>query len=148
MASETHLIGETLTMLIPIVAIIMGVGLAMLSIYMDFRRKREILNAIHRERLAAIDKGMELPPLPPEIFKSQDRGPPRSPARTLERGLLLIFIGIAIAVALWRTGNDAAWWGLVPFGMGLAYLISSRFRAAEQSRPASSPGNATDDSSQ
>jgi hypothetical protein len=48
-----------------------------------------------------------------------------------------MFIGIGIGVALWRMGNSAAWWGLLPFGIGVAYLISSRFRAAELSPPAS-----------
>jgi hypothetical protein len=48
-----------------------------------------------------------------------------------------MFIGIGIGVALWQTGNKAAWWGLLPFGIGLAYLVSSRLRAAEWQPPAS-----------
>ncbi|HWG76036.1 MAG TPA: DUF6249 domain-containing protein [Steroidobacteraceae bacterium] len=130
---------DVLSMMIPIVAIIMGVGLVMLSIYVDFLRKREILSAVHRERMAAIEKGIELPALPPEIFQARDRGRGRSPAHTLERGLILIFVGIALGVALWRTGKDAAWWGLVPLGLGLAYVISSRLRAAELPPPAAGP---------
>jgi hypothetical protein len=137
---------EMLSLMIPIVAIVMGIGLVMLSIYIDFLKKREILNAVHRERMAAIEKGIELPPLPPEIFQAKDRGRGRSPTRTLERGLILIFVGIAIGVALWRTGKDAAWFGLVPFGLGLAYVISSRFRAAELPPPASGSTSATDGS--
>lgn len=131
---DEHLAAETLSLLIPIVAIVMGVGLAMLSIYFDFRRKREILQANHRERMAALEKGLDLPPLPPEVLRWENGKRPRSPARTLERGLILVFLGIAISIALWRTGNDAAWWGLVPFGLGMAYLIASRFHAAELAR--------------
>lgn len=132
MTSNAHIAAETLSLLIPIVAIVMGIGLVMLSIYVDFLRKREILTAVHRERMAAIEKGIELPPLPPEIFQSRREGR-RSPARTFEIGLVLVFVGIALGVALWQTGNNhnAAWWGLVPVGLGLAYLISSRRRAAE-----------------
>jgi hypothetical protein len=137
MISDQLITPEVLSLLIPIVGIIMGIGFVMLAIYLDFLKKREILNAVHRERMAAIEKGLELPPLPPELFRGRDRGRLRSPARTLERGLILIFIGIAISVALWQTGKNAAWWGLVPFGLGLAYLISSRFRAVEQERSAS-----------
>lgn len=138
MSTDQFITPELLSVMIPIVAIVMGIGLVMLSIYVDFLRKREILAAVHRERMAAIEKGIELPPLPPEIFHSRRDGR-RTPARTVERGLILVFIGIALAVALWQTGNThkAAWWGLVPFGLGLAYLISSRFRAAELPPPAS-----------
>ena len=145
MTTDSFLSADSLSMFIPIVAIIMGIGLVMFSIYVDFQRKREILNAVHRERMAAIEKGIELPPLPPEIFKPRDRGRGRGPARTLERGLLLIFAGIAIGVALWRTGKDAAWWGLVPVGLGLAYVISSRFRSAEPQLPTSGFTRPTDD---
>ena len=137
MTSEPFITPDLLSVMIPIVAIVMGIGLVMLSIYVDYLRKREILNAVHRERMAAIEKGIELPPLPPEIFQSRNRGGSRSPARTLERGLILMFIGIGIGVALWQTGNKAAWWGLLPFGIGLAYLVSSRLRAAEWQPPAS-----------
>ena len=145
MATGSFISAVSLSMLIPIVAIIMGIGLVMFSIYVDFQRKREILNAVHRERMAAIEKGIELPPLPPEIFRPRDRGQARSAARTLERGLLLMFVGVALGIALWRTGIDAAWWGLVPFALGVAYLISSRFRAAEPQLPPSGSIQATDD---
>ncbi|HEX4050414.1 MAG TPA: DUF6249 domain-containing protein [Steroidobacteraceae bacterium] len=147
MTSDALFRPDVLSLLIPILGIIMGIGFVMLAIYLDFLKKREILNAVHRERMAAIEKGMELPPLPPEIFRGRDRGRSRTPARTLERGLILIFIGIAVSVALWQTGKNAAWWGLVPFGMGLAYLISSRFRAVEQERSASRGSSEADGSS-
>lgn len=145
MSADLFPSAEVMSMLIPIVAIIMGIGLVMFSIYVDFQRKREILNAVHRERMAAIEKGIELPPLPPEIFQSKGRGRGRNPTRTLERGLVLMFVGVAIGVALWRTGKEAAWWGLVPFGLGLAYVISSRFHAAEPQLPASGSSQTTDE---
>ncbi|HTT03739.1 MAG TPA: DUF6249 domain-containing protein [Steroidobacteraceae bacterium] len=143
MTTNQFITPDLLSLMIPIVAIVMGIGLAMLSIYVDFLRKREILNAVHRERMAAIEKGMELPPLPPEIFQSRDRAGRRNRERTRERGLILTFVGIAIGVALWWTGNkhNAAWWGLVPLGLGLAYLISSRLRTAELAPPASGPSD-------
>src|SRR5579871_709615 len=132
MSTESFLNADILSLLIPIVAIVMGIGLAMLSLYLDFQKKREILNAIHRERMAAIEKGLELPPLPPEIFQARARWRRRDGAHSLRRGLILLFVGVAIFVALWRTGNASAWWGLVPSAVGLAYLISSRFQDAGQ----------------
>jgi hypothetical protein len=54
--------------LIPIVAIVMGLGIGMLKLSLDYRKKREILQAHHAERMAAIEKGIELPPLPPQFY--------------------------------------------------------------------------------
>jgi hypothetical protein len=73
-------------------------------------RKRERLS---RERLAAIEKGVELP-----LIES-----PRQRQRMSSRAgaLLLIPIGIGLSVALWQSG--AAWsWGLIPGLIGLALL--------------------------
>ena len=113
-----------LTMLIPIVSIIMGVGIGMLSIYLQFRRKRDVFQLHHIERMAAIEKAIELPPLPPEFFQDARRFE-SAPIRHRRSGLILLFLGIAIAVALWGTGVPAYWWGLVPAAVGLALLLSS-----------------------
>ena len=49
---------------IPIVAIVMGIGIGMLAIWSEHRRKAQLLEQNHRERMHAIEKGLELPPLP------------------------------------------------------------------------------------
>src|SRR5580658_1417162 len=76
--------------LIPIIAIVMGLSVAMLCLYLDFRKKRELFQLYHAERMAAIEKGIELPPLPPEFFgDSGDREPKAS--RHRRQGLILSF---------------------------------------------------------
>ena len=64
---------EVIAVMIPIVAIVMGIGIGMLSLYLDYRKKREMFAMHHKERLTAIDKGMEVAPLPPEFFQYNRR---------------------------------------------------------------------------
>jgi len=115
---------EVLAISIPIVAIVMGFGMGMLGLWFDYRKKREIFELHHKERMAAIEKGMEVPPLPPELFRDPRRR--REPADYLRRGLVLLLVGIAIVIALLVTpgaGPQAAFWGLLPAAVGLAQLI-------------------------
>jgi hypothetical protein len=73
---HNHSLVAILSMVIPIVAIIMGVGIGMLSLLLQFRRKRDMFQLYHAERMAAIEKGIELPPLPPEFFQDTGRTAP------------------------------------------------------------------------
>ncbi|HEY4975379.1 MAG TPA: hypothetical protein VII41_17335, partial [Steroidobacteraceae bacterium] len=97
--------------LIPIVAIVMGLGIGMLKIWLDFRKKREILQAHHAERMAAIDKGIELPALPPGFYGAEGTSVPpevlqqelkgrQAGLHYLRGGLMWLLIGIAISLAL------------------------------------------------
>jgi hypothetical protein len=112
---------EVIAVMIPIVAIVMGIGIGMLSLYLDYRKKREMFAMHHKERLTAIDKGMEVPPLPPEFF--QDNRRPKSIGDYLRRGLVLLLVGLAITVALYDTTRHNFLWGLIPCAMGAANLI-------------------------
>ena len=67
-----HVSDGTLALLIPIVAIIGGVASGMFATYHRMRRERELPQLYHAERMAAIEKGVELPPLPPELFHDPD----------------------------------------------------------------------------
>ena len=107
--------------MVPIVAIIMGVGIGMLSLFLDYRKKREMFALHHKERLAAIEKGMEVPPLPPEFFRENRRV--RAPGDYLRRGLVLLLVGVAITIALFDSTRHNYLWGLVPTAMGVANLI-------------------------
>jgi uncharacterized protein DUF6249 len=108
--------------MIPMVAIVMGVGIGMLSLFLDYRKKREMFAMHHKERLAAIDKGMEVPPLPPEFFQDPRRRA-RLPGDYLRRGLILLLLGIAITIALYDTVRHEYLWGLVPVAIGIANLL-------------------------
>ena len=113
---------RVISMLIPVVAIVMGIGIGMLSLYLDYRKKRSMYELHHKERMAAIEKGMDVPPLPPEFFES-----PRRRLRTrsdyLRRGLVWLLVGGAITAALYSQGRNSSLWGLVPAAVGLAYLL-------------------------
>lgn len=114
---------RSLAVLIPIVAIAMGIGLAMLSVWTDYRRKRELFELHHKERMLAIERGMEVPPLPPDFFRSEDDD--GTPANPFRRGLTWLLVGIALTVALGVSVSlKTAVWGLVPVAVGLAGLIS------------------------
>ena len=113
---------EILAVALPIVAIILGIGIGMLALYLDYRKKREFFELHHRERMAAIEKGMEVPPLPPEFFQDPRRRT-RSPSDYLRRGLVWLLVGGAITAALVQKGSHNYLWGLVPAAAGLAYLI-------------------------
>jgi hypothetical protein len=112
--------------MIPIIAMVMGIGMAMLAIMMDYRKKRVMLELLHKERMLMLERGLEVPPLPPELFE-QGRNAARicSPATILRRGLLFLLVGVAVAGALVFNEDPAsAVWAGIPVAIGVAYLIS------------------------
>ncbi len=142
-----------LGIMVPIVAIVMGLGLGMLKLWLDFRKKRAILQAHHTERMAAIEKGIDLPPLPPQFYGSNGDSSAEGGAgqssnaqpglASLRSGLTWLLIGLAIGIALYanqedHSAHDAAWWGLVPAAFGLSrllfYFISRREAARVDAR--------------
>lgn len=123
------LIGFMAAAVIPIVAIVGGISYAAYSMYLRVRRQREALQMHHAERMAAIEKGIELPPLPPELL--HDGYPGVDYGREHRRwrrngGLTLVFVGAAITVAMWQTGDGdhSFWWGLVIIAWGLGRVVS------------------------
>ena len=139
-----HNVIGVLSMVIPMIGIIMGVSLGMVSLYLRYRTKRDMFQLYHIERMSAIDKGIELPPLPPEFFRDA-RWPELAPVRHRRAGLVLLFLGIAVTVALWGTGVAAWWWGLVPVAIGLALLLSSVLEARHLQQQPRPPGGSPAD---
>jgi hypothetical protein len=115
---------DQIAVFIPIVGIIMGIGIGMLALYLGYRKKRDIYELHHKERMAAIEKGIELPPLPVEFFRDGPDLGKRTPEGRLRSGLVLLFVGAAIAYALSRTAQNQWVWGLIPASVGLANLLS------------------------
>jgi len=68
---------------IPIVAIIMGIGIGMLAIWSEHKRKAQLLEQNHRERMHAIEKGIELPPLPANLVGISNGPATASAAKSL-----------------------------------------------------------------
>jgi hypothetical protein len=110
--------------IVAIVAIVfvMGIPLSMPIIYMalDYRKRRRLMELHHAERMAAIERGMELPPLPKELFETARN---RRRTTSLLPGLVWFFIGVGILIAMESISDEEAMIGLVPAGIGLAYLL-------------------------
>ncbi len=107
---------------IPIVAIVMSLAIPIVYAIVDYRRRRDIVEAHHRERMAAIERGMELAPLPESFFMGLEKK--RRPGTSLLAGLVWLFIGIGLYMGLAAvTGRDVANFALIPSGIGLAFLI-------------------------
>jgi hypothetical protein len=116
---------EKIVIFIPIIAIVLGCSIPLLAIFLHYRKRKEMFTLYHQERMAAIEKGIELPPLP-EAFFTEDGQPPEplSPHRNLLTGLILLFIGFALLIAFQAGYREhLTIFGLVPAGIGLAYLI-------------------------
>jgi hypothetical protein len=111
---------------IPIVAIIMGCSIAIVSIWAEHKRKSQVLEQNHRERLNAIEKGIELPPLPLSLTQEGNSNGPSTatPAKSLRAGIMLTLIGGLLYFAIDRMGaEEVALFGLIPGAVGLANLV-------------------------
>lgn len=113
---------DKLVILIPIVAIIMGIGLGALAMFLNYRKRKDMFALYHQERIAALDKGIELPPLPDAFFYDDGKAP--SSHGTLLGGLVLVFLGVALFIALdFVTQLNVALFALIPLSIGLALLL-------------------------
>jgi len=111
---------DILALLIPISAIVMSLSIPIVYAIVDYRRRRDIVEAHHKERMAAIDRGMELAPLPESFYQSIK---PARRSSYLLPGLVWLFIGVALFIALGAVGGNLRNFGLIPAGVGLALLI-------------------------
>ncbi len=112
---------HTLAMFIPIVAIVMGIGIGMLALWIDYQKKRHIFELHHKERMAAIEKGIEVPALPAELFQSTRRV--RTPSDYLRRGIIFLLIGITVTAQKYFQTGLPRLWGLIFCALGIAYLL-------------------------
>jgi len=109
---------EQMALMIPILGIVLGVAIAIISIVSSHREKLKRTELRHRERMAAIEKGIELP-LDPEPDVDARKG------STLKSSLSGIFIGVVLYIALREVADpDIALFGLIPAAFGVAGLIS------------------------
>ena len=111
---------QMMGILIPLTAIFMGLLIPIVFAILEYRRRRDIVEAHHKERMAAIERGMELPPLPEAFFDPfRNRRP-----RHLLVGMIWFLVGITLFAALRAVaGESVMYFGLIPAAIGLAYLI-------------------------
>jgi hypothetical protein len=111
---------DVLALFIPIIAIFMSLLIPIVFAVVDYKRRRDIVEANHKERLAAIERGMELPALPESFYLAAK---PRRSGYLLP-GLIWLFVGIGLFLALGAVaGEDIRLFGLIPIGVGAAFLI-------------------------
>lgn len=112
--------------IIPIVGMLLPIGstLAVLLVWitLNYRKRRRLMELHHAERMAAIERGMEVPPLPLELI---DGNSPRRRRSSLLPGLVWFFIGLAILIGALAMGDEDVpiIGGLVPLAVGAAYLV-------------------------
>ena len=117
--SDANLISSVMALLIPIISVTVSLGALIVWIVVWYRRRMHEVDCRHKERMAAIERGLELPPESPP---QPEQMPPRS--RYLLRGLIWLGVGLAITFG----GHD---WLRAPMGgsgwiavaVGAAYLI-------------------------
>ena len=81
---------------IPLVAIVMGIGVAFWRLYLDHQRRK----LQYDERKLMIERGLTPPPLPLETSR-------RTLESSLRNGIILLSLGIGFAVAyVVRQGGD------------------------------------------
>jgi hypothetical protein len=111
---------QMMGILVPLTAIFMGLLIPIVWTVLEYRRRRDIVEAHHKERMAAIERGMELPPLPDAFFNPLRNRRPRH----LLIGMIWFLVGITLFAALRAVaGEEVMYFGLLPAAIGLAYLV-------------------------
>lgn len=113
---------EIMALLIPILGVIFAIGfplsIPIIALVLRYRRRKQTIELHHAERMAAIERGMDVPPLPVEPHEE------RRPQTGLLRGLVCSLVGAAL-LGSWLIAHDE--WlgvsGLVVGAVGIAYLI-------------------------
>lgn len=105
---------------VPLFGIVFGIIVAIVAIVTSHREKIQRTELRHKERLAAIEKGLELP----SEMEDPDEVGRRSRAGSLRSGLIGLAVGIVLYFALDQlVGLRIALFGLIPAAVGLANLI-------------------------
>jgi len=106
-----------IALLIPILAVIGGIALAIVGIITKSREEE----LKHKERIVAMEKGLPVPEMP----KEEQR--PRS-ARHRTWGIVLTFLGVALIVLRLVSDNYATMTGgVIVTAIGLAFLCAAWF---------------------
>ena len=121
--------GDIVALIFPIVAVIMGIGVVMIRAWLDYRRRRELFQLHHAERMSAIEKGLDVPALPPEFFREHHTLPRGA---YLYRGLVWLFVGVGLGIAILLSSQNGwgAAWSFVPIGVGVANILYYFFAPA------------------
>ena len=110
--------------LIPLFGIVFAVGLPLsipiIFAVLNYRKRRRLMELHHAERMAAIERGMDVPPLPLALIDGRSG---RRRRTSLLPGLVWLIVGVALLISMQTISDEEAMLGLIPTGVGLAYLI-------------------------
>ena len=113
-----------IALLIPILAVIGGIALAIVGIITKSREEE----LRHKERIVAMEKGMPVPEMPRE-----ERRP--SFARHRTWGIVLTLLGIAlITLKLVSNNYEAMTGGVIVTAIGIGFLLASWFDTRDAER--------------
>ena len=115
---------ETVGISMGFVAMVLGIGIGFFAIGVDYRKRHELLKICHEERMAALDKGLDLPPFPTSaVNDSEDLAiqqlckEPSKPGNGLKPGLILLGVGAGGAFEFsWSFSG-------ILIGIGAAFLL-------------------------
>src|ERR1700724_3686564 len=108
-----------LALMIPIISVTASLAALIIWILVWHRRRVHEVDCRHKERMAPIEKGLELPP---ESLPQPEQMPPR--ARYLLRGLIWLGVGLALTFGVHeRFGTQTGSFGWIAVAVGAAFLI-------------------------
>jgi hypothetical protein len=137
--------------IVPIIAILLPVGIIAVIGYFK-NKEREM---IHRERMVAMEKGLQPPPdigeMPPrEVLQAVEKLTQARPRNCLLRGLIWLFVGLGAFASMYVF--PASWeqrlthgplslvplpfLAFIPAGIGVAFLIYYAIEASNPRPPA------------
>jgi hypothetical protein len=91
-----------------------------LIIFLTYRHNRHLIDLNHKERMNALERGLEMPATP--VQGEESTGARRG--YYLYRGLIFALLGASLMAALGiNAGMKSALWGLPLTAFGVAYLI-------------------------
>lgn len=133
-----------LALLIPITAIVGGLSIPIIYILTHHKKRQQLLEQNHKERMLALEKGIELPPVPVELLRRDVFDSPEDHQsgwgeadKYLRSGITWLFVGLALAGVVWlKNEPENAGWALIPIAVGLAKLLFYRL-AGQRAQPAS-----------
>lgn len=133
---------QILALLIPITAIVGGLSIPILYILTHYKKRQLLLEQNHKERMLALEKGIELPPIPAALLSRDVFDSPEDhhcgwdeADKYLRSGITWLFVGLALAAVVWlKNEPENAGWALIPVAVGLAKLLFYRL-AGKRAKP-------------
>ncbi len=117
--------------MVNIIAIVgvFGGGVAICALFFYFRHRRNQM--LHETLRAMIDKGV---PIPPELLAAPRESAPPRIRNDFRTGLILVCIGLALMI-ITRGSYRMPNFGLIPFLIGIAFLIAWKVEQKKKGQP-------------